>query len=156
LGHVSRPRGLRGEFFLDSPVQHDLEPGTLVLVILKDGTQSEHTLSAFSRHSGRVILRIAGVDTIEGAEAMRDAEVAVERGALGDELLIGDLIGFSVVEEATGREIGIVKDWHENPGNDLLELESGALLPYVSAFFPRVERESRKLFSRLPEGLEEL
>ena len=153
LGHVTRPRGLRGEFFLDAAVDRELAKGTRVR-LTPPGT--EYKLQAVSHPKDRALMKLVGVDSIEAVETLRGAEVAVPREALGTELLLDDLIGCTIVDAASGREIGVIKDWQKNPGHDLLELESGMLVPFVKAFFPEINLEARRLTANLPAGLDEL
>lgn len=130
-----------------------LAKGTLVH-LTPPGT--EYALQSISHPKDRALLKLAGVDTIETAEALRGAEAAVAREALGAEVLMTDLIGCTLVDAASGREIGIVRDWQKNPGHDLLVLESGMLIPYVEAFFPAIDLKVRRITARLPAGLDEL
>jgi 16S rRNA processing protein RimM len=151
LGRVSRTRGLRGEFFLDSSIDRELAKGTLVRI----GT-AEYPLQSISHPKDRALLKLAGIDTIEAAEALRDAEVSVRREALGEAPMLDDLVGCTVIDAESGKEIGVVRSWQKNPGNDLLELESGMLVPFVPAFFPTIDIAAKRLMARLPAGLDEL
>jgi 16S rRNA processing protein RimM len=151
LGKVSRTRGLRGEFFLDSSVDRQLAKGTPVRV-----GSTEYVLQSITHPKDRALVKLAGIDTIEAAEAVRDAEVAVPREALGEEPMLDDLVGCVVIDAVSGKEIGVVKAWQKNPGNDLLELESGMLVPFVPAFFPTIDIAAKRLLARLPVGLDEL
>jgi len=73
----------------------------------------------------------------------RGAELAVGRATLpslddGDEFYVFQLVGLSVEEEG-GRVLGQVREVLEYPGNDVLELDSGASLPLVEACVRQVD-----------------
>jgi 16S rRNA processing protein RimM len=73
----------------------------------------------------------------------RGAELAVERASLPgledeDEFYVFQLVGLSVQEE-DGRLLGRVREVLEYPGNDVLELDSGASLPLVEACVRQVD-----------------
>ena len=102
LGKVSRTRGLRGEFFLDSSVDRDIAKGTPVRV-----GSSEYELQSITHPKDRALLKLAGIDTIEAAEAVRDADVAVPREALGEEPMPDDLVGFLAVASRALADAGV-------------------------------------------------
>ena len=73
----------------------------------------------------------------------RGAELAVARATLPrleeeDEFYVFELVGLSVEEEG-GRLLGRVREVLEYPGNDVLELDSGASLPLVEACVRQVD-----------------
>jgi 16S rRNA processing protein RimM len=73
----------------------------------------------------------------------RGVELAVARTTLPnltdeDEFYVFQLVGLSVEEEG-GRLLGRVREVLEYPGNDVLELDSGASLPLVEACVRQVD-----------------
>ena len=153
LGKVTRTRGLRGEFFLDAALPRDLAKGTAIRLRPPD---TDFALQSLGEQKDRALMKLAGIDTIEAAEAVRGSDVLVLREALGEEILLSDLVGCALVDAESGRPIGTVTEWIENPGNDLLQLDTGMLVPYVEAFFPEINLETRQIKARLPAGLDEL
>ncbi len=148
-----RPRGLKGEFFLDADITRDLPKGTALRVTPPGRT---YALRGLNHQNNRALLFLEGVDSVESAETLRGAKVEVARSSMGTDLLLSDLVGCLVLDADSGREIGTVTDWHENPGHPLLELQTGLLIPFVPAFFPTVDVPAKRLLARLPAGLEEL
>jgi 16S rRNA processing protein RimM len=76
-------------------------------------------------------------------QVARGTELAVARTALPnlideDEFYVFQLVGLSVEEEG-GRLLGRVREVLEYPGNDVLELDSGASLPLVEACVRQVD-----------------
>jgi 16S rRNA processing protein RimM len=73
----------------------------------------------------------------------RGAHLAVARATLPslgdeDEFYVFQLVGLTVEEEG-GRLLGRVREVLEYPGNDVLELDSGASLPLVEACVRQVD-----------------
>jgi ribosomal 30S subunit maturation factor RimM len=68
------------------------------------------------------------------------------------------LVGMSLVDAASGKEIGPVVEFYELPQGLLLEFRAGgalASLPFVDEFVLEVDRESRTIRVTLPAGLVE-
>ena len=61
-----------------------------------------------------------------------------------DEYYVVDLIGFEVEEEG-GRQLGRVTDVAPGVANDVLELDSGVLLPMVEDCMLQVDTDRRKI-----------
>jgi 16S rRNA processing protein RimM len=79
----------------------------------------------------------------------RGSELAVLRATLPqlddeDEYYVFQLVGLSV-EEENGRLLGTVREVLEYPGNDVLELDSGASLPLVEACVRQVDLTGRRI-----------
>jgi len=78
----------------------------------------------------------------------RGTTLAVPREALPpleeDEYYSFQLVGLAVEEEG-GRVLGQVKDVLDYPANDVLELDSGVLLPLVEACVRQVDLEGGRI-----------
>src|SRR5439155_9489881 len=76
----------------------------------------------------------------------RGTELEVERSELpepgDDTYYVFQLVGLEVVEEG-GRSLGRVRDVLEYPANDVLELDSGLVLPMVEACVLNVDVTAR-------------
>jgi 16S rRNA processing protein RimM len=134
VGRVGKPHGLDGGFFVEGASGRKQ-------VFAKGATLyagGEPATVVASRHgSGRrpVIVLDRVVD--------RGAELAVARATLpsltdDDEFYVFQLVGLDVEEEG-GRLLGRVREVLEYPGNDVLELDSGASLPLVEACVRQVD-----------------
>jgi 16S rRNA processing protein RimM len=81
-------------------------------------------------------------------EAPRGAELAVPREELPppgeDEYYEFQLVGLTV-EEAGGRPLGRVSAVLPGPANDVLELDSGLLLPLVAAWVQQVDLDAGRI-----------
>jgi 16S rRNA processing protein RimM len=78
----------------------------------------------------------------------RGATLAIPREALPpleeDEYYSFQLVGLSVEEEG-GRVLGRVRDVLDYPANDVLELDSGQLLPLVEACVRGIDLEGGRI-----------
>ena len=112
-------------------------------------------------HSGALVFKFRGVDSISDAEKLRGAEVQVpraERVALEPgEYFHSDLIGCEVRERTSGRVIGRVTSFEEYGGPPLIEIDGGRILiPFVKAICVDIRPDLKLIQVDLPEGLEEL
>lgn len=111
-------------------------------------------------HSGVLIFKFAGIDTISEAEELRGAEVRVplsERAPLEPgEYFQSDLLGCEVVDSRTGASLGRVSAWDDAGGAGLLVLEGGALIPFARSICVEIDPERKRIAVDLPEGLKEL
>ena len=112
-------------------------------------------------HKGMVVLKFAGVDSINDAETLVGSEIQIprsERAALGsDEFYVSDLIGCTVTD--SGREIGRIKDVQFGSGEApllVIEGENEFLVPFAAAYIEKIALEQMRLEMKLPEGMLEL
>jgi 16S rRNA processing protein RimM len=124
IGKVGRPHGIDGAFFVEGPSADDRWWKTGAR-FLAGGTQVE--VVAHRTSSGRPVIKVE--PSVE-----RGTVLEVERTDLPatgeDEYYAFELVGLEVVEE-TGRSLGTVKAVTPGVANDVLELDSGVLLPMV-------------------------
>jgi 16S rRNA processing protein RimM len=124
IGKVGKPHGIDGAFFIEQPSADDRwwQVGSKFLA----GGASVEVVAA-RRSSGRPIVKV-------DRPVERGALIEVERDALPrteeDEYYAFELVGLPVVEE-NGRELGSVKAVTTGIANDVLELDSGVLLPMI-------------------------
>jgi 16S rRNA processing protein RimM len=134
VGRVGKPHGLDGGFFVDGASERK--------GVFAEGARlfaaGEPATVVASRHGsgGRPVIRL-------DRHVERGAELAVARATLPslgdeDEFYVFQLVGLSVEEEG-GRLLGRVREVLEYPGNDVLELDSGASLPLVEACVQQVD-----------------
>lgn len=112
-------------------------------------------------HKGMVVLKFAGVDSINDAEALIGCEIQIpqaERAELeADEFYVSDLVGCSVFD--AGREIGRIKDVQFGSGEAPLLVVEGVkeqLIPFAAAYIEKIAMEQKRVEMKLPQGLLEL
>jgi 16S rRNA processing protein RimM len=139
VGRVGRPHGLDGAFHVED-ASEDERRYAVGATLLVGG---EPATVVLSRRVGRRRIAIKLDRRVE-----RGAELAVRRGDLPppDEgsYYVADLIGLDVLEEG-GVRLGIVADVLPGVANDVLELDSGLLLPLVEACVREVQLAQRRI-----------
>lgn len=138
IGRVGRPHGIDGAFFVEQP-SDDRRWWKTGATFLAGGTPVE--VVAHRTSSGRPVIKVE--PSVE-----RGAVLEVERDRLPpteeDEYYAFELVGLAVVEE-NGRELGKVKAVTPGVANDVLELDSGVLLPMVEECVRRVDLEAQRI-----------
>ncbi len=115
-------------------------------------------------HDGRLVLKFAGIDSISEAEAWEGADLSVqetERVQPGEgEYLHIDLVGCSLVDEASGQTLGVVRGIEDYGGSPLLQVEAAAgreiLVPFARSICREIDVVGKVIRVQLPEGLAEL
>ena len=106
-------------------------------------------------HKGQVLLKLAGVDRIEDAEAWRGAAVQIKRGEAvelpRDAYYVSDLVGMDVFTK-DGRSIGKLDKVLPYPAQDLWQVGE-ALIPAVKPIVVSVDPASRRITIDPPAGL---
>lgn len=122
VGRVGRPHGLDGSVVVERPSENEelFAPGAT----LHAGSR-EVTVVARKRSGGRLVVKLE-------PPLERGTELTIPRSALPEpeegSYYAFRLVGLDVVEEG-GRRLGAVKEVVPGVANDILELDSGVLLP---------------------------
>jgi 16S rRNA processing protein RimM len=127
VGRIGRAHGVRGDVLVH--LTTDREERLAAGSRLKAGDRWL-TVSHASRSNDRWRVHFEGVDDRTAAEALARVVLSAEPIDDPDALWIHELIGAEVVElsgTSRGRCLAVI----DNPAADLLELESGALVPAV-------------------------
>lgn len=127
VGRIGRPHGVRGDVFLHLTTDRVERAAVGSRLRVRDRWV---TITRSARSNDRWRVHLDGVDDRSAAEALTGATVHAEPIDDADALWVHRLIGARVVEvDGTdrGRCVAVI----ENPASDLLELESGALVPAV-------------------------
>jgi 16S rRNA processing protein RimM len=134
VGRVGRPHGLDGGFFVEGASER--EDVFAKGATLYAGGEPATVVASRRGSGGRPVI-------VLDRRVERGTELAVGRATLpqlgdDDEFYVFQLVGLSVEEEG-GRLLGRVREVLEYPGNDVLELDSGASLPLVEACVRQVD-----------------
>jgi 16S rRNA processing protein RimM len=128
VGYVARAHGVRGAVIvkLVTDRRERMEPGTRLF----DGHDWVEVVTARPQPNGSWLVQLAGLVTRTDAEALVGHALSAPPIDDPDALWVRDLIGATVVDVAGvahGRCVAVI----DNPAHDLLELDSGALVPVV-------------------------
>ncbi len=133
-----------------------------VFALAPEGSRRELHLEEFWPHKQRLILKFAGVDSINDAEPLVGCEIQIpqrERAALqaGTEY-VDDLKGCEVI--VGGKAIGAVADVQFGAGEaPLLVVNQGTrelLVPLAAEYLSRMDTAAKRIEMQLPDGMLEL
>ncbi|MEU5989659.1 ribosome maturation factor RimM [Spirillospora sp. NPDC047418] len=160
VGRVGRPHGVRGEVTID--VRTD-EPDTRFAagaeIATDPGAAGPLTIERIRWHSGRLLVRFAGVGDRDAAEELRGTWLVVDPGDIPpsadpDDFHDQELVGLAVVT-ADGAAVGEVAEVLHH-GQDLLVVRGPGgekLVPFVAALVPEVDVPGGRLVIDPPPGL---
>lgn len=148
VGRIGRAHGVRGDVLVHLTTDRieRIAVGSRLKI-----ARGWLTITASSRSNDRWRVHFEGVEDRNAAEALAGAVLMAEPIDDPDVLWIHQLIGAEVVEVGgtpRGRCVAVI----DNPAADLLELESGALVPVTFV----VSNESGVVTIDPPDGLFEL
>ncbi len=183
LAHLLRPQGRKGEILADLltdfPARFDDRDQLFLAPEAFAGPPTAarpvnvigHWLPV-GRNQGRIVLHLAGVDSIEQAELLAGMEIIVPRSERmpleEDEEYIDDLIDCTVYDG--DEQVGVVTgvDFPTTP-DGARRLEAAAplltvqtpdgdevLIPYVQSFLRDVSTAEKRILMKLPPGLLDL
>lgn len=139
VGRVGRPHGVDGAFVVDggSSDETRFAVGAELVVEGAPATVVVSRRVGGGRHAIRLDCTVA-----RGAELYvhREKLPPLEEGSY----YVSDLVGLDVLDE-NGVAIGVVRDVLPGPANDVLELDTGLLLPLVDACVREVDLAERKV-----------
>ena len=100
------------------------------------------------------LVKLAGIDTMEAAQAMRGKKIMLYREDIDDEVIFAaELIGVEVFAE--GEKIGKIKEVLDYPGNSVYVVkgEHEYMIPAVKAFILNTDIEGNRMDVKLIEGM---
>ena len=147
-----------------------------LFALADDGTRRELVLEGTWPHKGRGVLKFAGVDSIDDAEALVGCELQVPRGERAELeagwTFVSDLVGCTVFDG--DREIGPIKEVRFGAGEAPLLVVVGSQaaklqgsrnskaaaaeyeIPFAEAYLKKVDGAARQVWMQLPEGMLEI
>jgi 16S rRNA processing protein RimM len=128
VGRIGRAHGVKGAVFvaLSTDRVERVAPGSRLF----DGTDWLTVESSRSQPAGRFVVQFAGLTDRNEAERLTGRILSAEPLDDPDALWIHELIGAKVVD-ADGVERGVVTSVIANPAHDILELDTGHLVPII-------------------------
>ena len=125
VGRIGRPHGVRGELYVDLLTDREERVAVGSRLVARDDTLE---VVAARPSNGRWLVMFAGVADRTQAERLTGVQLLAAPIEDPDALWVHELIGSRVVE-ADGVDRGRCVSVLANPAHDLLELDSGALVP---------------------------
>jgi len=158
IGRIVNAVALRGEVKVYNYSGYKERYEELSRIIVED---KEFEIEKVRYQQHMVILKLAGVNDRNAAEAMKNKDVYITEDDLlelpEDTFYIRDLIGLSVIDAETGETIGKLKDVLQPSAQDIYVVKrkegSDVLIPVVSEFVKEVNVAEGFVKVHLIEGM---
>ncbi len=150
--------GRRGEVkaLLETDFAEEFAARRKLLVTDGGGEVRDCAVEQVRFHKGAALVKLKGVDSIDGAEALRGKLLAVwpeERAELGPgEYWLDEIVGLQVYTE-DGRRLGPITEVIRGPANDVW-VTPGAMIPVVDEYVLSVDVAAGRVTVRFVEGME--
>ncbi|MEO9139741.1 MAG: ribosome maturation factor RimM [Jatrophihabitans sp.] len=164
VGRIGPARGVRGDLFVE-PFTDTPEIRFAVGSVLdtEPAAAGPLTVEYLNLSGTRMVLRFAGTDSRETAEALRGVRLVMPATARPpiedpDEFYASDLIGLAV-RTVEGLELGPLRDVVQIAGADYLVVlveQTERLVPFVAEIVPSVDLEAAVITINPPAGLFDL
>ena len=160
IGRLGKVHGVKGEVTLqfDDDVFDRVDADYLVLKI--DGILVPFFIEEYRFRSDNVaLMKFEDIDTQERARELTGCDVFFPRALADDEddaPSLAMLVGFELVDAASGKRVGHIAAIDDTTVNLLFELEDGTLIPASEELITDIDQESRIITIDIPEGLLEL
>lgn len=161
IGVIGKTHGVKGELSIhvDDDVFDCVDADYLVLRL--DGIFVPFFMEEYRFRSEEVVLmKFVSVDTQERARELTGTEVFFPRHLAESEeeteMSMAQIVGFSIVNDADGKEVGRVENIDDSTVNTLFELDNGILIPATDDMVTEIDMEKRIVRMLLPEGLLDL
>lgn len=161
IGRLGKPHGVKGEvtFQVDDDVFDRTEGDHLILDL--DGILVPFFMEEYRFKSDEVALvKFEDIDSDDRARELTGCDVYFERQQESEEddgLSWAEIVGFSIIDAATGDVIGVVDGVDTSTLNTLFELTtpsgSELLIPAGDEMVTEVDRRNRTITMNIPEGL---
>jgi 16S rRNA processing protein RimM len=138
VGQITVPHGVRGQLKFHAITSRPEHLEQIKTIFVGDELVEYRLVRAAVHKGSQMIMTLEGVDTREGAEAMRGLEVYIPQTEAApldkDEYYLHDLPGLNV-QTVDGTPLGVVKEIIETGANEVLVItrpEGGeALIPMI-------------------------
>ncbi len=164
LGECKKPHGIKGGFLFQLVNPEDsilLKKSKIKLIPLNESSSINKNGEEFvidSIHFGnKTVCYFGGIKDRNIVEAMLPFEILYPRSLFpeldNDEWYISDIVGLKVMDP-DGKEVGIVDSYFDNGAQICLKViteNNKYELPFVEAFFPKVDMENKTIVMIEPE-----
>lgn len=129
VGRLGRTRGVKGELYVTSETDFPQRFLTMREVYLRKKDNWEKlAVDAARVVSGRVVIKLKGIDSPEEAARYTNREIGIPQDQMVElpegSFWISDLIGCEVIEESTGDVVGEIIEVETYPANDVYTIRT--------------------------------
>jgi 16S rRNA processing protein RimM len=161
IAYTVKTRGLRGEVVADilTDFPERFETQEDVIAVAPNGFRRELKIEGAWFQKNRVILKFAGIDSIESAQELVNHKLCVPESETAqldtDEFYDWQLVGCAV-ETVAGEKLGTVREVMRAAGNEILAVageKKEYLIPFVEKICVEVDIAGNRIKVDAPEGL---
>ena len=161
IGVIGKAHGIKGELSIqiDDDIFDRVDAEYLVLKL--DGIFVPFFMEEYRFKSDSVVLvKFEGVDTQERARELTGVEVYFPRELAEQdenaELSYSALVGYTLIDDNSGKSVGTIAYVDEQTINIMFELEDGRLIPASEELIVDVDQKARTITLDIPEGILDL
>ena len=158
IGKLGKTHGIKGEISMqvDDDVFDRAEADSLVLEL--DGILVPFFMEEYRfKTDETALIKFEGIDTQERAHELTGTEVFFPRELAesddSDELSYAQLVGFTVIDHATGREVGKIDSIDDQTINIMFEMTDGTLIPASEELIEDIDTDRQTITLHIAEGL---
>jgi 16S rRNA processing protein RimM len=160
IAKIAKPRGLNGEVVADilTDFPERFEGLENVTSVLETGERSKLKIEDHWFQNERIVLKFAEIDSIEEAEAIRNAKICVDEND-AVELNEGEFYDWQLegcdVLTVDGETVGIVRELMRTGGTEnlIVDGEKEYLIPFAKSICVEVDVEKKRIVIDPPDGL---
>jgi 16S rRNA processing protein RimM len=161
IGVIGKAHGIKGELSIqiDDDIFDRVDAEYLVLKL--DGIFVPFFMEEYRFKSDSVVLvKFEGVDSQERARELTGVDVYFPRELAEQdeeaELSYSALVGYTLIDNNSGKSVGTIAYVDEQTINIMFELEDGRLIPASEELIVDVDQKNRTITLDIPEGILDL
>lgn len=161
IGRIGKPHGVKGEmnFMFADDVFDRTDSDYLIIEV--EGIPVPFFIEEYRfRSNETALLKLCDIDTLEQAQRFTNCDVFFERSktdTASDELSWAQIVGFSIIDERSGRAIGTITAVDDSTINTLFEIETAdgqnLLIPASDDLIRNIDTASKTITMTIPDGL---
>ena len=157
IGKLGKTHGVKGEisFLFDDDVFDRVDANYLILKV--DGIFVPFFIEEYRfRSDSNAIMKFEDIDTQERARELTGCEVYFPRELADnddDSISWAAIVGFSLIDAATGQPVGRIASIDDSTLNILFELEDGKLIPASEELITHVDKNNKTITIDLQQGI---
>ena len=154
IGKYVNTHALKGKIKILSNFRHKDKVFIKNMKFYLGKDKKEYVLESYRRHKNFDMVVFKDVYDINLIEDLKGSLVYINKSDLildDGTFLSSDLIGFNCFID--DKLIGVIKDIIDTPANEVLVLDNGVMIPYVSDFILKIDTKEKKVIVKNVKGL---
>jgi 16S rRNA processing protein RimM len=160
IGRIGKAHGVKGEvsFNFDDDIFDRVDAEYLILEV--DGILVPFFMEEYRfRSDNTALVKFEDIDKQDRARELTNCDVYFPRDLADndeEELTYTFLVGFDIIDDQSGKNVGTIASIDDNTMNILFELEDGTLIPASEELITDIDKDNKTITIALPEGILEL